>query len=349
MRSTVYIFGQPADCGGANTELWHLLRLLRSRGWPITLVPTWSIRANWRARVEQIGCTVRLEKPATVALPDHSLVLALCNAPFLAASHRLRNCGIIYAPCMCAPLDPIESHVLQRDGPFDAYVFQSHHQAACYRRMLCEHGIDTEPCGLRRWKYQTVHAVIRGAFDAADFPHQPLPHADGEPFHFGRLSRPDPRKFRSDLWDLARHGPGTLHVMGWSRAVAVLCGPPPPGAAALPKNALPAREFLAGLHALVQLGDVDENWPRVGLEAMAAGVPVIADDRGGWREMLEHGRTGFLAGDTRAAVEYLHLLARDEALRLSIVAHARQKLLEELADPDILGAAWERLLCEVAA
>ncbi len=75
--------------------------------------------------------------------------------------------------------------------------------------------------------------------------------------------------------------------------------------------------FLQSLHVLVQSNAAAvENWPRVGLEAMAAGVPLVVDAKGGWLEMLRHGRTGYLCRTEDEFAYYAARLAYDEAHRL---------------------------------
>jgi glycosyltransferase involved in cell wall biosynthesis len=87
---------------------------------------------------------------------------------------------------------------------------------------------------------------------------------------------------------------------------------------------------------------VAENWPRVGLEALAAGVPVLADDAGGWQEMVEHGETGFLCAGPDDYVRWLVALAGDEVLRQRII-HNAQRSLVSLVSPMRIGVAWQRL------
>ncbi len=69
-----------------------------------------------------------------------------------------------------------------------------------------------------------------------------------------------------------------------------------------------------------------EGTPNVVLEAMASGVPVVATKVGGVPDIIQHGRTGFLAGveDENAIVNLLLLLSEDEALRRTIGACARE-------------------------
>ena len=90
-------------------------------------------------------------------------------------------------------------------------------------------------------------------------------------------------------------------------------------------------------------GGARENWPRAGLEAFASGVPVVAQNQWGWREMIEHGVTGFLGDSDEELAHYAAMLAYDEDLRMRIVHAAHKRLVEKLANPDAIWAGWQRL------
>ncbi|MFQ5456840.1 MAG: glycosyltransferase family 4 protein [Myxococcota bacterium] len=70
-----------------------------------------------------------------------------------------------------------------------------------------------------------------------------------------------------------------------------------------------------------------EGMGRVVIEAMAAGVPVVASRVGGISELVEEGRTGFLAppGDARGFAERLSRLARNGELRARMGRRARAR------------------------
>jgi len=74
-------------------------------------------------------------------------------------------------------------------------------------------------------------------------------------------------------------------------------------------------------------GDRD-GIPNVILEAMAAGVPVVASDAGGVREVVRHHDTGWLlpADDPQAMADALHELMSDPALCDRVVARARAEV-----------------------
>ena len=126
-------------------------------------------------------------------------------------------------------------------------------------------------------------------------------------------------------------------------------GEPPLWADCLTPMALPARDFFRQLHCTLPVnGGARENWPRVGLEAMAAGVPIVAQNNWGWREMIEHGVTGFLGSCDEELAHYSATLAYDEDLRMNMVHAARERLVGELANPDVLWAGWKQLFESIA-
>lgn len=75
-----------------------------------------------------------------------------------------------------------------------------------------------------------------------------------------------------------------------------------------------ARRIFPAFDAFVLLSRT-EGWPLSIMEAMAAGLPVVATGTGGPAYMIKSGRTGILVspGDVRKPAEALILLARDRA------------------------------------
>jgi len=81
---------------------------------------------------------------------------------------------------------------------------------------------------------------------------------------------------------------------------------------------------------LFLLPSATESFGLAALEAMACGVPVIASDAGGIPEVVENGKTGYLAppGDAAAmaerALQVLEDPAQHEQLKRNAVARARE-------------------------
>lgn len=91
---------------------------------------------------------------------------------------------------------------------------------------------------------------------------------------------------------------------------------------------------LLGITDIFVLVSRHEGLPRSVMEAMAAGKPVVASKVRGNRDLVEHGRTGFLVepGDVEGLAGYLETLARDESLRLSLGAAGREKVKDYSSD-----------------
>ena len=93
-----------------------------------------------------------------------------------------------------------------------------------------------------------------------------------------------------------------------------------------------------------------EEMPVAILEAMAAGLPVVAVETGGIPEMVAEGETGFLvpARDTAAMSERLGRLAADVALRARLGAVGRQRAFAEFGK-DAIVPRIEAVMAEAAA
>lgn len=103
------------------------------------------------------------------------------------------------------------------------------------------------------------------------------------------------------------------------------------------------REHLAILYRVADLAvmpSVYEPFGYVAIETMAAGVPAIATDQGGFQDIIQHGETGLLvpvreeasglrAVDVEQLAQAQVLLLRDEAMAKSIGAAGQQHVLKE--------------------
>lgn len=160
-----------------------------------------------------------------------------------------------------------------------------------------------------------------------------------EGFTVGRLSR-DERSKHHPLdpivySELVRAG-AAVQVMGGT----CLRGTVPEGVLLLPEGELDAADFLRGLHCFYYrtAPELFEAFGRVVVEAMACGLPIVAERRGGYVELLEHGRTALLFDTTQEACELLRSLQGKPALCRMLGEAARERALE-LYSP----AYWQEL------
>lgn len=342
----VFLIGYPSEIGGACTEALATVKLWRQFGVEVDAVPTWTTEPPYREIMDGLGCTThitsagKLDKVPGLA---GSTCVAFCNEKFCNVAHILRRmgCKLIFSPCMCY-LFGHEKHFIKEYGSFEAMQFQSEYQRSCLEPYLAKIGYQPE----------TGH-LIRGAFDFTDWEFAPTPHEPGTDFVLGKLARPDPDKWSSNLWPIygrVQYCPfpeGSKRkalVMGMNDRCVEKLGRLPEWAEVLPPKAIPVKDYYKRIHCLLTVnGGAAENWPRIGLEAMAVGVPVIAQNMWGWSEMIEHGVTGFLGSTDEELAHYASVLAHDEDLRIAMARRARAKLENELANPTTIWAGWERL------
>jgi glycosyltransferase involved in cell wall biosynthesis len=84
------------------------------------------------------------------------------------------------------------------------------------------------------------------------------------------------------------------------------------------------------------MNTIPERFGLVMAESMAAGVPVIAMDRGSCREVISDGRTGFLVNDVEDAVKAVKKIPK-------ISRQACRKRVEEKFSLEIMVKNYEKV------
>jgi glycosyltransferase involved in cell wall biosynthesis len=102
------------------------------------------------------------------------------------------------------------------------------------------------------------------------------------------------------------------------------------------------RQLLGGID-LMALPSRGEGLPRSLLEAAAMGLPLVAADAPGCREIVEDGVNGFLVpvGDAAALAEKIELLLDQPALRRQFGAASREKAVREFDRAIVFRQTWE--------
>ncbi len=110
--------------------------------------------------------------------------------------------------------------------------------------------------------------------------------------------------------------------------------------------------FRQDLKEILSLADVvalpsyyREGVPRVLLEAMALGKPIVTTDNVGCREVVDQGRNGYLVPvrDSHAFAESIRRLAESEPLRLAFGRQSRAKAESEFSEPAVVDGVARRL------
>ena len=109
------------------------------------------------------------------------------------------------------------------------------------------------------------------------------------------------------------------------------------------------RELIAASDVVALATTTPDPFPRVVLEAMAAGRPVAAFDSGGTGEMVRDGETGILVppGDVAALAEAFERLAGDRAMRERMGRAAAARARESFSLERHVGR-MEQLLSDLA-
>jgi glycosyltransferase involved in cell wall biosynthesis len=169
---------------------------------------------------------------------------------------------------------------------------------------------------------------------------RPGPARDRCPLILGRHSRDEPYKHHPAdpaLYRSARALGYQVQLLGARCLAQALAAEP--GVALLAEGERDPAAFLADLDLFVYRTAPGWTEPsgRVVEEAMACGLPVVCERRGGYCEVIRHGEDGFLFGDQDDPRDLLRALRADPALRSRVGAAARATAvrLAALADRQV--------------
>lgn len=342
----LFVAGWPHGVGGAGQHCWSVVRLLRSIGVRVTMLPFSKRTDPWVKKLQDIGADICMERKLD-RIPGLAggVVTSFCSGGFIRRAVDLKNmgCRLVWNGCMTW-LHQSEREHYRKHGLFDRVIVNSKFQESKLRPQL-----------ERVYGFKPEHVVhIPSPFFSDEWKYNPLAH-NGEPFTIGRLNRTDTSKYDHNLWKHygqirnALGGAMQARCMAWNGGVEKVLGRPPNWAKCMAAGAEPAEKFWHGLHALVyKSGGAQENRPRICFEAMACGVPVVTEDAFGWKELVEHGVTGFLCNTDEEYVEHTRHLAEDESFRMGIIEQARTGL-SKLVDLDCIGNRWVSMLNELGS
>ena len=340
----VFIYGFPGLYAGANTELHHQIVLWRSMGLNIHLIPSDPGYRNEALYPEMIerGVTVHEADDFNAILPG-APVLGFCNDRFLANLDRIleRSHSTVFVNCMTW-LFGMEKR-RHREGKIAAFLYQN--DAVREKSQAALQAINPDP--------QVQYLSFKPYFNAEAYPFVGEGGRGEEGgrsggFTIGHISRQDGDKFAADtlrIWEAINAPiPKQGIMLGFGRPSEDKIGVPPKWITTHEnQRTLSQQDFYKQVDVIVQPTDTTENWPRIGLEAMASGTVLIVDNRGGWQQMIDHGKTGWLCDTPEDFITYAIRMAHEPEERQAMARAARDRL-EELAGQVASQESWAGVL-----
>lgn len=166
------------------------------------------------------------------------------------------------------------------------------------------------------------------------------------PFVVGRVSRDALDKHHPDdpaLYRMLASQGVQVRIMGGTCLAPALDGVD--GIELLPAGAEPVADFYASLDAFFYRTGVSvEAYGRVVAEAMACGLPVVAHRRGGYVEIVDDGRSGFLIETQEQAYDALMRLQASTQLCRE-VGEAAVRRAQDIHGPQAIEQALDFYLC----
>lgn len=317
--TVLYIVGFPSLYGGAGAELYHQVRVWEALGVALHFIPTQKNvrKAALYGEMTERGHVIHDAYDWT-AIPEDAPVISFCNEDFLTAlpEIRRRTRRTVFVNCMTW-LFGKEKEAMSR-GDIALFLYQNDQVRQSVMPRL--QALNGDP--------SIRYLTFRPYFDSSAFPFMADRPADW--FGAGHISRQDEDKFSKDTWRIYEHFaspvPKRGTFLGFDARSEAKTGKPPDWVETFhDQKALTQQEFYRRCHIVLQPTDTTENWPRVGFEAMASGSVLIVDKRGGWEQMIEHGRTGWLCESPGDFIACATKMAWEPHYREEMAAAARER------------------------
>lgn len=336
----VFVHGFPGLYGGAATELHHQVVLWLDMGLEVNLIPSMEGWVNEPLYPEMLARGVKVHSAnnfESVSWGDP--VFGFCSSEFLKRlpEIRLRTSRTVFANCMTW-LFPKEKQAMAA-GQIAMFIYQNQDVLEDHKAKLMAINPGSGAAFCRFQPY----------FDNSLFPFVATRPTDY--FGCGRVSRQDADKYAKSTLHIYEYFVAPVLKRGIflgfdHRAMAKVGKPYPWIRAAKDHKECSQQEFYRHCEIVLQPMDTTENWPRVGLEAMSSGSVLIVDNRGGWRQMVEHGKTGWLCSNPREFIYRASQMAFEPNMRADMAAAAKERL-SLLAGRAASVETWGRIFDEI--
>lgn len=354
------------NCGGAETQLLRIACGLVTRGWRVHVISMMDPPADARARCTAGGIELhslamrrgwpsasslwacvrhlrRIRPQAIVCFMLHANVLGrvagrLAGVPCIIASIRNSHFGGRWGDFLERITEPLGS-ITTANSSLAAEAVMRRRVVRRGRLLVVGNALDPDQAVPDSETREATRRMLRAG------------RADFVWLAVGRLERlKDYPTLIAAIASVARQNPGVvLAIAGMGPLRLEL-------EALVAASGLTPRVQFLGLRSDVRallaasdgfvLSSLWEGLPNAVMEALAAGVPVVATTAGGVEELVEDGRTGLLVapGDPAALADaMLRLMAMPAEKRRALAAGGRSQILARYACDSIL-SQWEDLI-----
>lgn len=337
----IFVFGFPGSYGGAVTEMHHQILLWRRMGMAVHLIPAWSPKEEpLYPAMRELGVIIHPPLDWSALSPEDA-IMGFCSQLFLSYLPDILPYTRRTVSLGCMTWLQGEEKRAMRDGEIALFLFQNEEIKQLIQPQLQA----LNPHSGARFM------TFRPYFHEQDFPFHEKRSADT--FCCGHISRMDCEKYAKETISIYETFSSPLPkkgiFLGFYDHVEEKTGPPPPWIkTAQSHEKFPIADFYRQCDIILQPSDTTENWPRVGFEAMSSGSVLIVDNRGGWRQMVEHGKTGWLCDTPQDFIRCASLMAHEPALRRNM-AHAARQQGRLLGGWATAKESWKAVFAEIAS
>lgn len=336
----VFAHGFPGKYGGASTELHHQIKLWLVMGIDVHLIPSYdnATQEPLYSELLQSGVIIHPRNEWEAIQPD-DVVMGFCNSEFLEhlPDIHARTRRTVFINCMTWLFDKEKQRMAE--GLIALFLYQN--DRVRQKNMPLLQALNPDP--------KIKHLTFTPYFDATAFPF--IENRAEDYFGCGRISRQDADKYAANTLHIYEYFVAPVMKRGLflgfdARSEAKIGRPYSWITTACDSSIISQQDFYKHCQIILQPSDTTENWPRVGFEAMASGSVLIVDDRGGWQQMIEHGKTGFLCKHERDFIYYASKMAYEPELRREIAQNARLRGLE-LGGFEKAKVSWQEVFHEL--
>jgi glycosyltransferase involved in cell wall biosynthesis len=134
-------------------------------------------------------------------------------------------------------------------------------------------------------------------------------------------------------------------VLGWDHRAINKLGQLPYYIKGYKEGEISQQKLYEECDVIIMSTDTYENLPRVGFEAISSGSLLIVDNRGGWKNLVEDGQTGWLCDNNREFVYKASRTAFEIQETNDMRYKAKEKLEKEWGKENSM-QSWEYIFKE---